>query len=195
MNKTKNLFGIFSVTLVTALAAAAQENASVPYDQKIDVVYGEVHGTGLLMDVFTRQVPGWELSCSLDGRLTLNALNRTLRHGQPDIHHSDQGSQYTSVAFGQRCAKLRVRPSMGSVGDAYDNAMAESFFASLECELIERRSFQSKSDARLAVLSYIEGWYSPRRRHSGLGRVSPINFERSQHTARSEKPIAVPEPA
>ena len=87
--------------------------------------------------------------------------------------------QYTSIEFGSRCKKLGVRPSMGSVGDAFDNAMAESFFASLECELIDRRSFRSKAEARVAVFTYIEGWYNPRRRHSALGRISPMNFERS----------------
>ena len=73
---------------------------------------------------------------------------------------------------------MGVRPSMGTVGDAYDNAMAESFFASLECELIDRRSFRSKTDARMALFSWIEGWYNPRRRHSSLDYQSPINFER-----------------
>jgi putative transposase len=99
--------------------------------------------------------------------------------------HSDQGSQYTSVAFGQRCAKLGVRPSMGSVGDAYDNAMAESFFASLACELLDRRRFQTKAEARLALFTYIEGWYNPRRRHSGLGRIAPVEFERRHAETRS----------
>jgi putative transposase len=94
------------------------------------------------------------------------------------IHHSDQGSQYTSIAFGERCEKMGVRPSMGTVGDAYDNAMAESFFATLECELIDRRSWQTKTEARLALFTYIEGWYNPRRRHSPLGQTSPANFER-----------------
>ena len=75
---------------------------------------------------------------------------------------------------------MQVRPSMGTVGDAYDNALAESFFASLEGELIERNSFQSKAQARIAVFTWIEGWYNPRRRHSGLGYLSPLNFERSQ---------------
>ena len=74
---------------------------------------------------------------------------------------------------------MQVRPSMGTVGDAYDNAMAESFFASLEGELIERSTFQSKAQARMAVFTWIEGWYNPRRRHSGLGYLSPLNFERS----------------
>jgi putative transposase len=74
---------------------------------------------------------------------------------------------------------MQVRPSMGTVGDAYDNAMAESFFASLEGELIERSTFQSKAQDRMAVFTWIEGWYNPRRRHSGLGYLSPLNFERS----------------
>jgi putative transposase len=89
-----------------------------------------------------------------------------------------ESTQYTSVAFGERCKKMGVRPSMGTVGDAYDNAMAESFFATLECELIDRRSWPTKTEARMALFSYIEGWYNPRRRHSALGQMSPANFER-----------------
>src|SRR5215210_2887248 len=94
------------------------------------------------------------------------------------IHHSDQGSQYTSLAFGKRCKEAGVRPSMGSVGDAYDNAMCESFFATLECELLDRRRFRSHAEARMAVFSFIEGWYNPHRRHSGLGYLSSIDYER-----------------
>ena len=78
-----------------------------------------------------------------------------------------------------------MRPSMGTVGNAYDNAMAESFFASLECELIARRSWKTKTEARLAIFTWIETWYNPRRRHSGLGQMSPINFEMKEQ----EKPI------
>lgn len=85
---------------------------------------------------------------------------------------------HTSLAFGNRCKEMGVRPSMGSVGDAYDNAMAESFLATLECELLERRSFKSKAEARTALFTDIEGWYNPRRRHSALGYLSPANFER-----------------
>ena len=73
---------------------------------------------------------------------------------------------------------------MGSVGDAYDNAMAESFFATLECELLERRSFKTKTEARTALFTYIEGWHNPHRRHSGLDYLSPLNFERKHQTAR-----------
>ena len=78
---------------------------------------------------------------------------------------------------------MGVRPSMGSVGDAYDNAMAESFFATLECELLDRRSFKTKTEARMALFSYIEGWYNPRRRHSALGYMAPANFEAKHQAA------------
>jgi putative transposase len=135
----------------------------------------------IVLDVWSRRVVGWSIGEKMSAELVLAALNMALTQRRPTdvIHHSDQGTQYTSVAFGQRCAKMGVRPSMGSVGDAYDNAMAESFFASLECELIDRRSFRTETEARMALFTYIEGWYNPRRRHSALGRISPINFERS----------------
>ena len=77
-------------------------------------------------------------------------------------------TQYASGVFGNRCREMGVRPCMGSVGDAYDNAMAESFFATLECEFIARRSWKTKTEARLAVFTWIEGWYNPHRRHSAL---------------------------
>ena len=92
-------------------------------------------------------------------------------------------TQYTSYAFGKRCQEMHVMPSMGSVGDAYDNAMAESFFATLEKELLNRRRFKTQAEARMAVFEWIEGWYNPHRRHSSLGRISPVNFER-RHTNR-----------
>jgi putative transposase len=133
----------------------------------------------IVLDVWSRRVVGWAMGEQMTAELVLAALNMALQQRKPDdvILHSDQGSQYTSVAFGQRCRKMGVRPSMGSVGDAYDNAMAESFFATLECELIDRRSWPSKTEARLALFSYIEGWYNPRRRHSALGLISPVAFE------------------
>ena len=104
------------------------------------------------------------------------------RHPAAVIHHSDQGSQYTSLAFGQRCREAGVRPSMGSVGDCFDNAMCESFFATLECELLDRRRFKTQIEARMAVFDFIEGWYNPHRRHSALDYLSPINYERIQPT-------------
>jgi len=154
----------------------------------------------IVLDVWSRRVVGWSIGEQMSADLVLSALNMAITQRRPTdvIHHSDQGSQYTSLALGQRCAKLGVRLSMGSVGDAYDNAMAESFFASLECELIDRRSFQTKAEARLALFTYIEGWYNPRRRHSALGRISPINFERSHTQHQSpviDHAIAAPETA
>lgn len=135
----------------------------------------------VVIDVWSRRVVGWAMGERMTADLVLAALNMALEQRKPKgvIHHSDQGSQYTSLAFGERCRQMQVRPSMGTVGDAYDNAMAESFFASLEGELIERNTFQSKAQARMAVFTWIEGWYNPRRRHSGLGYLSPLNFERS----------------
>ena len=137
----------------------------------------------VVLDVYSRKVVGWAFGQQQTADLVIQALNMALitRKPQDVIHHSDQGSQYTSVDFGKRCKEMGVRPSMGSVGDAYDNAMAESFFASLECELIDRRSWRSFAEARMAVFTWIEGWYNPRRRHKGLGQRSPINFEKELH--------------
>lgn len=105
----------------------------------------------------------------------LDALDMALWQRRPEgvIHHSDQGTQCTSIAVGQRCTEAGVRPSMGSVGDAYDNAMRESLFATLECELLDRCRFRTQAEAQPVVFDFIEGWYDPRRRHSGLGYLSP----------------------
>ena len=89
----------------------------------------------------------------------------------------------TSFAFGERCRQWGIAPSMGSVGDCYDNAMAESFFATLECELLDRTRFQDHRQAQREIFEYIEGWYNPHRRHQGLGDQSPIHFERSYQQA------------
>jgi putative transposase len=138
----------------------------------------------VVMDAWSRRIIGWSMATHLRVELVLDALDMALHQRRPTdvIHHSDQGCQYTSVAFGKRCREAGVRPSMGSVGDAYDNAMCESFFATLECELLDLNKFHSQSEARMAVFSFIEGWYNPTRRHSGLDYLSPINYER-RHTA------------
>jgi putative transposase len=143
----------------------------------------------VVLDVYSRKVVGWAFGEHMTADLVVAALNMALRTRKPSsvIHHSDQGSQYTSLAFGKRCHEMGVRPSMGTVGDAYDNAMAESFFASLECELIARRSWRTKAEARTAVFTWIEAWYNPRRRHSALGQMSPVNFERTQQQ-RTQSP-------
>ena len=139
----------------------------------------------VVLDVFSRKVVGWAFGQRQTADLVLAALNMALHIRRPDgnvIHHSDQGSTYTSLEFGKRCSVMGVRPSMGSVGDAYDNAMAESFFASLECELIDRRVWKTFAEARLEIFTWIEAWYNPRRRHSGLQYLSPIEFE-ARHRA------------
>jgi putative transposase len=133
----------------------------------------------IVLDVWSRRIVGWAIGEQMTADLVLAALNMALRQRKPNgvIHHGDQGSQYASIIFGERCKKMGVRPSMGTVGDAYDNAMAESCFATLECELIDRRSWQTQTEARLALFTDVEGWYNPRRRHSALGQTSPANFE------------------
>ena len=106
-------------------------------------------------DVFSRKVVGWAFGVRMTADLVTQALDMALMTRKPQsvIHHSDQGSQYTSIEFGNRCRQMGVRPSMGSVGDAYDNAMAESFFATLECELVDRRVWETQTQARLAVFT------------------------------------------
>jgi putative transposase len=114
--------------------------------------------------------------------LAVAALEMALQHRRPAaqvIHHSDHGSHYTAQAFQERCRAARIRSSMGSVGDCYDNAMAESFFATLECELLSRSSFSTHADARAALFDFIEVFYNRQRRHSALGYLSPESFERS----------------
>ena len=134
----------------------------------------------VVLDAFSRRIVGWSMATTLATQLVLDALNMALLTRRPGdvVHHSDQGSQYTSIEFGRRCREAGVRPSMGSVGDAYDNAMCESFFATLECELLARHCFRTQAEARLAVFDFIEGFYNPRRRHSALGYLSPIAYER-----------------
>jgi putative transposase len=141
-------------------------------------------------DVFSRKVVGWAFGANMTADLVINALDMALFTRKPlsVIHHSDQGCQYTSIAFGNRCQAMGVRPSMGTVGDAYDNAMAESFFATLECELIDRRVWQTHTEARLDIFTWIEAWYNPRRRHSSIGQMSPMNFER-QHAQRQKSTV------
>jgi putative transposase len=139
----------------------------------------------VVIDVWSRKVVGWSMASNLKTELVLTALDTAVTQRQPSsvIHHSDRGTQYTSIAFGHRCQQAGVRPSMGSVGDAYDNALCESFFASLECELLDRRGFQTHAEARMAVFRYIEGWYNPHRRHSALDYQSPVNYERKHSAA------------
>ncbi len=134
------------------------------------------------LDAFSRRIVGWSMATHLRAELVLDALDMALYKRRPRavIHHSDQGTQYTSVAFGQRCRQAGVRPSMGSVGDCYDNALCESFFATLECDLLARHSFRTRAEARMEVFGFIEGFYNPHRRHSSIDNLSPVNYERRQ---------------
>ena len=139
----------------------------------------------VVLDVWSRKIVGWAMATHLEASLVTSALNMAIAQRSPlsVIHHSDQGCQYTSIEFGKRCREAGVRPSMGSVGDCFDNAMAESFFATLECELIDRSTFRTHDAARAAIFDFIEGFYNTRRRHSALGYCSPVQFEKRQATA------------
>ncbi|MCY4371801.1 MAG: IS3 family transposase [bacterium] len=134
----------------------------------------------VVLDLWSRKVVGWSMRDDLSTPLVTDALDMAIEQRKPDgvIHHSDRGSQYTSGAFGVRCEQAGIEVSMGRRGDAYDNAVAESFFATLETELLDRASFANRNQARSAVFDYIEGFYNPHRRHSTIGYHSPADYER-----------------
>lgn len=112
-----------------------------------------------MLDAWSRKLVGRAIGQDVRAELVIKALDMALaqRRAHSVIHHCDRGSQYTSLAFGKRCTEMGVRPSMGTVGDDYDNAMARRFFAGFEGELIDRRSWQTKTGARLPLLTHIEG--------------------------------------
>lgn len=151
-----------------------------------------------VLDVFSRYVVGWAMDARLSSHLVLAALEMAYRQRCPEevIHHSDHGGEYTAVAFSTRCRELGITRSMGSVGDCFDNAMMESYFSSLEAEVLDRYRFSTRDDARREIFTWIEGWYNPHRRHSGLGYVSPREFERrsSQKPARRPDTALLPHP-
>lgn len=144
----------------------------------------------VVLDVFSRYVVGWAMDARLSSYLVLAALDMAYAQRCPDdvIHHSDHGSEYTAVAFSARCRVLGITLSMGSVGDCFDNAMMESFFSSLEAEVLDRYHFRTREEARAEIFSWIEGWYNPHRRHSGLGYVSPREFERRSSQKHARRP-------
>ncbi len=134
-----------------------------------------------VLDVCTRRCVGWAMRTTLAAEIVTAALEMAIQRTRPApglIHHSDHGSQYTSFVFGQRCQEAGIVPSMGRVGDAYDNALAESFFATLECELTDREIFRTREEARTKIFDYLETWYNPRRRHSSIEYLSPVDYER-----------------
>jgi putative transposase len=151
-----------------------------------DITYVPTQWEGFLylaviLDVFSRRVVGWSMAEHLRTELVVGALEMAVWNRRPCegvIHHSDHGCQYTSLLFGQRCQAVGIRCSMGSLGDCYDNAMAESFFATLECELLARQTFRTHIEARTALFEYLEVFYNRQRRHSALGYLSPEAYER-----------------
>ena len=133
------------------------------------------------LDLFSRKVIGWAFSDRLADDLTLSALNMatTQRSQFTDlIHHSDQGSQYASHRFRQSLRTAGIQQSMSGTGNAYDNAVVESSFATLKTEEVEDSDYQTRQQAKTSIFSYIEGFYNPKRRHSSLGYLSPDAFER-----------------
>ena len=144
---------------------------------------GWLYLADVVLDAYSRKVVGWSMANHLRTELVLDALNMAIHNRRPAaglVHHSDRGSQYTSVEFGGRLKEAGLVPSMGSVADAYDNALAESFVPTLKRELLHRHSWPSKEGVRAGIFEYIECFYNPRRRHSSLGQMSPVEYEKAR---------------
>jgi putative transposase len=134
-----------------------------------------------VMDCYSRRIVGWSMRPDLEAELVVDALEMAIARRRPRpglVHHSDQGSQYVSLRFGERCREIGIHRSMGSKGDCFDNAVAESFFATLEKDLLRRHSFATRQEARTAVFDYIEAFYNPVRLHSTLDYQSPVEYEK-----------------
>ena len=133
-----------------------------------------------VVDLFSRRVVGWAMKAEMTAQLVTDALIMAIwRRGKPDslLHHSDQGSQYTSEQFQRLMADHGITCSMSRSGNVWDNAAMESFFSSLKTERTARKVYRTRDDARADVFDYIERFYNPRRRHSTLGYMSPVEFE------------------
>ena len=134
-----------------------------------------------VQDAYSRRIVGWSMADHMRSELVVDALQMGLHRRRPApglIHHSDQGSQFVSLAFGQKARDAGIAVSMGSKGCAYDNAVAESFFATLKKELVHRRSWPTRRELISEVFEFVEGFYNTTRRHSTLGYLSPAQFER-----------------
>lgn len=147
-----------------------------------------------VLDVFSRRVVGWAMGARAEAELVLSALNMAVWNRGPGpgvIHHSDHGGQYTSVAFTTRLREAGILGSMGTVGDAFDNAVAESFFATLQTELLDRGHWATRQSLTTGIFSYIEGFYNRKRRHSTLGHLSPKEYEQAAlNSKESTEPAA-----
>ena len=147
-----------------------------------------------VQDLFSRRIVGWAMAGHVRAELVLDALGMALERRKPGaglVHHSDHGSQYTAVVFSERCREAGIEVSMGSIGDCFDNAVCESFHATLKKELVHRHRWGTRADAKTAVFEYVEGWFNPHRRHSTLGYLSPAGYER-QHALRHTETVAQP---
>lgn len=135
-----------------------------------------------ILDTHSRKVVGWSMDTHMRTELVVDALEMAVWRRKPGaglIHHSDRGSQYTALSFGRRLQEAGIVPSMGRTGTALDNAMAESFIATLKSELVHRRRFPDREVARSAIFEYLEGFYNRRRLHSALSYQSPMSYEKA----------------
>lgn len=179
----RNLNDVPSVDLVNRLFTVdAADRLWVSDVTEHPTTEGKVY-VAVVLDAWSRRVIGWSIADHIRSELVVDALQMALWRRRPPegqaVCHSDHGSQYTSWAFGRRLRAAGVLGSMGSIGDAYDNAMAESFFSTLQRELLDERRWSTRRQLALAVFEWIEGWYNPRRRHSSIGNLSPIDYEKS----------------
>jgi putative transposase len=143
----------------------------------------------VVLDAWSRMVIGWSIADHMRSELVVDALQMAIWRRRPaegrTICHTDHGSQYTSWAFGRRLRAAGLLGSMGSIGDCFDNSMAESFFGTLQLELLDRHHWRTREQLASAVFDYIEAFYNPRRRHSSIGNLSPAEFE-AHHTAEAD---------
>ena len=150
-----------------------------------DITYLPTHEGWLflaaVMDLYSRKIVGWSMREDLEAPLVVDAISMAIARRKPKpglVHHSDRGSQYTSIAMGRTLRDSKITASMGSKGDPWDNACAESCISTLKNELVKRRTFATRDQARLALFRYIESFYNPLRRHSSLQMLSPDEYER-----------------
>lgn len=148
----------------------------------------------VVMDAWSRRIVGWAMRDDMRAELVVDALGMAVTMRRPEregglIHHSDRGGQYASLLIGRTLAESGIAPSMGARGSALDNAACESVMSTIKCELVNRTSFRSREQARMACFDYIEAFYNPRRRHSALGYLSPAEFER-RHAEQALEAVA-----
>jgi len=153
-----------------------------------DITYVPTHEGWLflaaVMDLYSRKIVGWSMREDLEAPLVVDALSMAIARRKPKpglVHHSDRGSQYTSIAMGRTLRDSKIMASMGSKGDPWDNAAAESCISTIKNELVKRRTFATRDQARLALFRYIESFYNPLRRHSSLKMLSPNDYEHKRY--------------